>query len=44
MNYEESLDFEWIYVEVTDRERQRLSCLLSTKLLINVMSGNPFET
>jgi hypothetical protein len=43
-NYEELLDFEWVFVEVTDRERQRYSCLLSAKHLVHVMSGSPFET
>lgn len=38
------MNFEWVYVEVNDRDRQRYSCLLSAKLLIHIMSGNPFET
>ena len=28
---------------MTDRERSRYTCILSSKLLIHIMSGNPFE-
>jgi len=44
MNHEDCLDFDWVYVEVTDRERQRYSCLLSAKLLVHVLTGNPYES
>ena len=44
MNHEDYLDFNWVYVEVTDRERQRFTCLLSAKLLVHVLTGNPYES
>jgi hypothetical protein len=37
------IDFEWVYIEVTDRNQIRYSMLLSAKLLLHIITTNPYE-
>jgi hypothetical protein len=42
-NIEEAIDFEYVYLNATQKDGKKYSCLLSTKMVIHVMTCNPLE-
>lgn len=42
-NVEDLVDFEYILVDVTDKQERKYSTLLSTKHLSNILMANPYE-
>ena len=42
-NIEEAIDFEYVYLNATQKDGKKYSCLLSTKMVSHVMTTNPLE-